>query len=135
MKNPVTILLLISLLSLTNLQAQVPVVSWPDRFAASFGMELERDPEGKILIIRVDSTGEAALKGVVPGNELLGWNTLPSHKALGKVRVRPYRRLFPGLTDDQIRLVLLTRGRQGESAEVFVMTATGNNRGIRLTAR
>jgi hypothetical protein len=135
LKNLITILSLIGLLETGNTLAQEPAIPWPDRYAASFGLGLQRDPEGKILIIKVDSTGEATQKGVVPGNELLGWNQLPAGRALGKIRVKPYRKLFPEWDDDRIRLVLLTRGRPGETAEVFVMTATGNNRGIKLTAK
>ncbi|MDD2571083.1 MAG: hypothetical protein PHN30_03510 [Bacteroidales bacterium] len=135
MKKIISISLFICILSSINLPAQDKPFPWPERYSSTYGIHLERDAEGKILITAVDSTTVAAERGIVPGYELLAWNQLPTDQALKKIRVRRYRKLFPDHTDDQIRLILLTRGHPGDSAEVFVLTETENNRGIRLSIK
>jgi hypothetical protein len=108
---------------------------WPERFTASYGFEIMTDHNGLIIVSSADSTLQAYKLGVRPGMELLGWNTIPVKRKLESMNVRKYRKSFPVMTDQNIKLMLLTRGRPGETAEVFFMTATGNNRGLRLTAR
>jgi len=117
---------------------QNPVIQqpgWPDRYSATFGFEIMADHNGLIIVSSVDSTSQAYKLGVRPGMELLGWNTLPVRRKLESLKVRKYRKSFPVMTDQYIKLMLLSRGRPGETAEVFFMTPTGNNWGIRLTAR
>ncbi len=92
------------------------------------------DHNGLIIVSSVDSTSQAYKLGVRPGMELLGWNTLPIRRKLESMKVRKYRKSFPVMTDQKIKLMLLPRGRPGETAEVFFMTPSGNNWGIRLTA-
>ena len=106
--------------------------NWPDRFTAWFGFEIMADHNGIIIISAADSTSEAYKLGVRPGMEVLGWNTLPIMRKLESMKVRKYRKYWPLLTDQQIKLLLLPRGRFGETAEVFFMTPTGNNWGIRI---
>ena len=108
--------------------------AWPKRYSASYGFELMADHNGVIIVASVDTTYNAYKRGVRPGMELLGWNTQPLKKKLELMRVTKYRKNFPGMTDEKIKLTLLTRGKQGETAEVFFLTSTGNNRGIKLTA-
>jgi len=109
--------------------------NWPERYSGSYGFELMIDHNGLIIVSSIDSTSQAYKLGVRPGMELLGWNTLPISRKLESMKVSKYRKLFPVMTDQNIKLMLLSRGRPGETAEVFFMTPTGNNRGIRLTAR
>ncbi len=109
--------------------------AWPVRYSASYGFELMADHNGVIIVASVDSTTAAYQLGVKPGMELIGWNTLPLKRKLDSMKVRKYMKNFPGMTQEKIKLVLLTRGKPGESAEAFFMTSTGNNRGIRLTAK
>jgi hypothetical protein len=90
------------------------------------------DHNGLIIVSSADSTSQAYKLGVRPGMELLGWNTIPVVRRLESMKVRKYRKSFPVMSDQNIKLMLLTRGRPGESAEVFFMTATGNNWGVRL---
>ena len=111
---------------------QTPI--WPKAYTATFGFEIMEDHTGGIIVSLVDSTTQAYQLGVRPGMELIGWNTLPVKKKLDSMKVRRYRKSFPMLTDERIKLLLLPRGRPGEKAEVFFMTPTGNNRGISLTA-
>jgi hypothetical protein len=66
--------------------------------------------------------------------EILGWNTLPIKKKLESMRINRVKKYFPTLTKTNLKLLLLPRGRPGERAEVFFMTPTGNNWGIRITA-
>lgn len=108
---------------------------WPERYSATYGFELMIDHNGLIIVSSADSTSQAYKLGVRPGMEILGWNTLPIRRKLESMKVRKYRKLFPVITDQNIRLMLLTRGRPGETAEVFFMTPTGNNWGVRLSAR
>lgn len=108
--------------------------SWPERFSASYGFEIMEDHNGLIIVSSVDTTKQAYQLGVRPGMEILGWNTLPIQRKLESMRVKKYRKDFPVMTDDQIRLLILPRGRPGDTAEIFLMTPTGNNRGIRLAA-
>jgi hypothetical protein len=109
--------------------------SWPKGFEASYGFELIRDHDSRIIVYRVDTLSDAYAKGIRPGVEVIGWNQVPLERKLKHMRVRKFRDHFPGLSDEQIRLALITRGKPGESAEVFLMTGTGNNRGIRITIR
>jgi hypothetical protein len=113
----------------------VPQEKWPNRYSATFGFELMVDHNGLIIVASADSTCQAWLLGVRPGMEVLGWNTLPIRRKLESMNIRRYRKSFPVMTDQNIRMMLLTRGRPGETAEIFFMTISGNNRGIRLTAR
>jgi hypothetical protein len=115
----------------TNFQTPV---TWPEKYAYSYGFELLRDHDGRLIIWSVDSTSQAFRLGVRPNMDLIGWNTLPVDKALASIKVRKYRKLLPTHTDEQIRMTLLSRGHCGEQAEVFLMTETGNNRGIRVQA-
>jgi hypothetical protein len=107
---------------------------WPVRYAASFGFEVMADHNGLIIVASADSTRQAYKLGLRPGMQVLGWNTLPVKKKLDSMKIGRYRKSFPLMNDQNIRLMLLTRGRPGERAEVFFMTPTGNNRGISLTA-
>jgi predicted metalloprotease with PDZ domain len=107
---------------------------WPKTLACSFGFELMTDHNGQIIVASVDSTSGAYRMGVRPGMDVIGWNTLPIQRKLQSMRVRKYRKTFPMMSDDQIKLLILTRARPGDSAEVFFMTPTGNNRGIRVEA-
>jgi hypothetical protein len=88
-----------------------------------------------IIVSSVDTTTQAYKLGVRPGMELLAWNTLPVKRKLSSMKVNKYRKSYPLLTDDLIKLLLITRGRQGETAEAFFLTPSGNNRGIRLIAK
>ena len=112
-----------------------PQNRWPERYAGSYGFELMTDHNGLIIVSSADSTSRAYKLGVKPGMELLGWNTLPVKRKLESMNVRKYRKSFPVLSDQNIKLLLLTRGRPGETAEVFFMTNTGNNWGIRVRAK
>lgn len=107
---------------------------WPERYLGTFGFEIMSDRANVIIVSSADSTSQAYRLGVRPGMEVLGWNTLPILKKLETMKVRKYRKLFPVTTDQNIKMILLTRGRPGETAEVFFMTPSGNNRGIRLRA-
>lgn len=109
--------------------------TWPESFSATFGFELIADHQGSIIVFSVDSTSRTYQLGVRPGMELLGWNTLPLQRKLESMKVRKYRKSFPGMTDQKLKLMLITRGRPGDKAEAFFLTETGNNRGIRLTAQ
>jgi hypothetical protein len=93
------------------------------------------DHNGAIIVASADTTREAFRLGLRPGLEIIGWNTLPIKKKLDSMNVRRLRKQFPLMSDQNIRLIILTRGRDGEKAEVFYATETGNQRGIRLTAR
>lgn len=108
--------------------------NWPDRYAGSYGFEIMADHNGTIIVSSADTTHQAFKLGIRPGMALLGWNQLTVDRKIESIKVRKYRKIFPVMTDQNIKLMLLTRGRPGESAEVFFMTATGNNRGVRLTA-
>ncbi len=108
--------------------------AWPKAYSVTFGFEIMADHYGLIIVSSVDSTTQAYQLGVRPGMELIGWNTLPVKRKLDSMKVRRYRKAFPMLTDERIKLLLLPRGRPGEKAEVFFMTHSGNNRGISLTA-
>ena len=108
---------------------------WPVKCAGSYGFDLMMDHIGLIIVSSADSTSQAYKLGVRPGMELLGWNTIPVKRKLESMKVKNYRKLFPVLSDQNIKLLLLTRGRPGETAEVFFMTTTGNNWGIRVTAK
>jgi hypothetical protein len=105
---------------------------FPLHYSGSYGFEIIADHNGVIIVSSVDTTGQAYKLGVRPGMELLGWNTQPVRRKLESMKVRKYRKVFPLMSDQNIKLKLLTRGRSGESAEVFFMTPTGNNWGIRL---
>jgi hypothetical protein len=107
---------------------------WPARYSATFGFELMADHNGVIIVSSVDTTLQAYKLGVRPGMELLAWNTLPLARKMESMKIRKYRKEYPVMTDLKIKLMLLTRGRPGETAEVFFLTSTGNYRGIRLTA-
>ena len=107
---------------------------WPERYSASYGFTLMADHNGVIIVASVDTTSNTYKLGVRPGMELLGWNTLPLKRKLDEMKVRKYKNYFPGLSDEKIKLILICRGSRGETAEAFFMTATGNNRGIKLTA-
>lgn len=109
--------------------------NWPKAFRASYGFEAIADHNGVIIVSLVDTTTQAYQLGVRPGMEVLGWNTLPIRRKLDTMNIKRFRKNFPGLTDQQVKLALLCRGRPGESAEVFFMTETGNNRGLRITAK
>lgn len=106
--------------------------NWPERYAGSYGFELMIDHNGLIIVSSADSTSQAYKLGVRPGMEILGWNTLPIRRKLETMKVRKYRKLFSVMADQNLRLMLLTRGRPGETAEVFFMTPSGNNWGVRL---
>jgi predicted metalloprotease with PDZ domain len=108
---------------------------WPERYSASFGFDLMIDHNSMIIISSIDSTSQAYKLGIRPGMEILGWNKLPIRKKLESMKVNRYRKQYPLLKDLDIRLMLITRGRPGETAEIFFMTETGNNRGLRLTAQ
>jgi len=108
---------------------------WPERYAASVGFDAVRDHDSKIIVLRIDSLSEAYRKGIRPGMEIIGWNTLPIERYLNTIRTRKMERYFPGFKKDELRIHLLTRGQPGEAAQVFFMTGTGNNWGLRLTMR
>jgi len=108
---------------------------WPERYSASYGFDLMIDHNALIIISSIDSTSQAYKLGIRPGMEILGWNKLPIRKKLESMKVNRFRKHFPLLKDQDIRLLLLTRGRPGEAAEIFFMTETGNNRGLKLTAQ
>lgn len=108
---------------------------WPSRYTASYGFELMTDHNGVIIVASIDTTSRAYTLGMRPGMEILGWNTLPIRRKLESMKIKRYRKVFPLLTDDKIKLLLLPRSRPGDIAEVFYMTPTGNNRGISLEAR
>ncbi len=108
--------------------------AWPVQYTATYGFEAIADHNGLIIVGSVDSTRQAYKLGIRPGMEIIGWNTLPLKRKLDSMNVRKYRKNFPAQTDQKIKLILLTRGRPGETAEVFFMTPTGNNRGIRVIA-
>jgi predicted metalloprotease with PDZ domain len=108
---------------------------WPERYAASFGFELMTDHNGLIIVASVDTTGQAHRLDVRPGMEVIGWNRIHIQKRIKSIRPGRYRKSYPLMTEEQVRLLLLTRGRPGEKAEVFFITETGNARGIGLTAR
>ena len=93
------------------------------------------DHNGLVIVSSIDTTTLAYSKGIRPGMEIIGWNTLPVKKKLETIPVGKYRKLFPMHSDLQIQLMLLPRGKPDESAEVFFMTPSGNNWGIRLTTR
>lgn len=118
-----------------SLAFQYQTTHWPERVAASYGFEVMYDHNKLIIVSSVDTTTQAYKLGVRPGMELLAWNTLPVSRKLNSMKVSKYRKSFPLITDEQIKLILITRGRQGETAEAFFMTPTGNNRGIRLIAK
>lgn len=105
-----------------------------EKYSVSYGFEVMADHNGKIIVSSADSTRQAYRLGVRPGMEILGWNTLPVLRKLESMKIRKYRKLYPGMTDMDIKLFLLTRGRPGEQAQVFFMTPTGNNWGIGLKA-
>jgi hypothetical protein len=107
---------------------------WPKRYRASFGFELMADHNGTIIVSSIDSTSIAYRLGMRPGMEVMGWNTLPVKERMESMNVRRYRKYFPLMSDQKIRMMLITRGRPGETAEVFFLTGTGNNRGIRIKA-
>jgi predicted metalloprotease with PDZ domain len=111
---------------------QKPV--WPERYSASYGFDLMTDHNELIIISSIDSTCRAYRMGIRPGMEVIGWNTLPIQEKLQSMKVRKYRKIFPVMTDQNIRLVLLARGRPGETAEVFLLTETDNNKGIKVIA-
>ena len=137
MKIFVKIMVLIGLCSLGmggTTQESVPKAVWPARYAASFGFEVMMDHNGLIIVSSIDSTCQAYQAGVRPGMEVLGWNTLPVKKKLESMKVRRYKKSFPAMSESGIKLLLLPRGRPGESAQVFFMTPTQNNRGIRIKA-
>ncbi len=115
-------------------QETKPATNWPRQISVTYGFELMADHNGVIIVAAIDSTLGAYKLGMRPGMEILAWNTLPIKRKLDAMKVRKYKKLFPLLTDEKIKLMILTRGRPGESAEVYFMTATGNNRGIRVTA-
>jgi len=127
------LLLGISSMMAAGVSGQVP--AWPEKYSASFGFEIMADHNGVIIVASADSTCGAYLLGVRPGMEVLGWNTLPLKRKFESMNVKKYRKLFPLQSDLQIKMMLLTRGRPGESAQVFFMKPTGNNWGIRLTAK
>jgi len=106
--------------------------SWPKGYEASYGFELIRDHDSRIIVYRVDTLSDAYARGIRPGLEVIGWNQLPLERKLKQMRVKQFRDHFPGLSDEQIRFALITRGKPGDSAEVFIMTDTGNNRGVRI---
>ncbi|MFH0760186.1 MAG: hypothetical protein V2A67_01630 [Bacteroidota bacterium] len=108
---------------------------WPARYKASFGFEAVRDHDSKVIVFRIDSLSDAYLKGIRPGMEIIGWNTLPVERYLKKIKVGKTSKSFPGIGSEELRIMLLTRGRPGETAEVFFMTGTGNNWGIRIVTR
>ena len=105
---------------------------WPARYSASYGFEAVRDHDSKVIVLRVDSLSDAYRKGIRPGMEIIGWNTLPVERYLKKIKIRNTIKSFPGITTNELRIMFLTRGRPGETAEVFFMTSTGNNWGIRI---
>jgi len=108
--------------------------AWPARYAASYGFEAVRDHDSKVIVLRVDSLSDAYRKGIRPGMEIIGWNTLPVERYLKEIKVRKAIKSFPGIKSEELRIMLLTRGRPGETAEVFFVTGTGNNWGIRIVA-
>lgn len=108
------------------------ITDWPERFPATYGFEAMADHNGVIIVGSVDSTRHAYKLGIRPGMEIIGWNTLPLKRKLESIKVRKYRKNFPAQTDQKIKLLLLTRGKPGETAEIFFVTSTGNNRGVRL---
>lgn len=114
-------------------EALVQSPTWPGRYEASFGIEIMADHNNSIIVAVTDTTSQAYKLGVRPGMEVIGWNTLPIRKKLESMKVRKYRKTFPLMTDEKIKLILLARGRPGETAEVFFLTPTGNNWGVRLT--
>lgn len=116
----------LGILSLAGQQA------WPTRYAVSYGFEAIRDHDSKVIVLRVDSLSDAYRKGIRPGMEIIGWNTLPVERHLKNIKVRKTIKSFPGVTSDELRIMLLTRGRPGETAEVFLVTSTGNHWGIRI---
>ena len=101
---------------------------------SSYGFELIRDHDAKIIIFRIDSLSDAYGKGIRPGMELIGWNTLPIERKLAKMKVKKYRKSYPGYSDEQIRFHLLVQGKPSESAELFFMTEAGNNWGVKIVA-
>jgi hypothetical protein len=109
-------------------------VAWPERYSATFGFEIMADHNGKIIVSSVDTISRAWKLGVRPAMEVLGWNTLPVRRKLDSMKVRRFLKQFPVMTEENIRLMLLTRGRPGERAEVFFMKPSGNNWGILLRA-
>jgi len=122
-------------LSLEVCRAQTAGIKWPERFSGSIGFEVDKNKDSGIIVAVVDSTSEAFRKGIRPGLEIIGWNRLPVNVALGKIKPKRYRKYFGEIPDEKNRLLLLTRGRPGETAEVFILTNTGNNRGIKLIFR
>ena len=109
--------------------------SWTARYAASYGFDAVRDHDRRIVVLRVDSLSDAYQKGVRPGMEIIGWNTLPVEQYLTKIDLKKIVKSFPGIKKEDLRILLLTRGRPGETAEVFFMTETGNNWGVRIVTR
>lgn len=93
------------------------------------------DHNGVIIVSWVDSTSQAYKVGVKPGMEVQAWNTIPIKRKLESMNVLKYRKAYPLLTDKDIRMILLTRGRPGETAEIYVLTPTGNSRGVRISTR
>jgi len=108
---------------------------WTARYVASYGFDAVRDHDGRIVVLRVDSLSDAYQKGVRPGMEIIGWNTQPILKYLKNIDLRKTIKSFPGVRKEDLRILLLTRGRPGETAEVFFMTETGNNWGVRIVTR
>ena len=99
---------------------------------ATYGFELMRDHDGRIIIYSIDSLSDGYQKGIRPGMQVIGWNTVPIERKLKTIPVRKLRKQFPGLTDDQIRLNFLAHPPGAESAEIFFMTETENNWGVRV---
>ncbi len=108
---------------------------WPERYAGSFGFELMADHNGNIIVASIDTTSQAYRLEIRPGMEVVGWNRIHIKKRIKLIHTGRYRKAYPLMTEEQVRLMLLTRGRPGEKAEVFFITPTGNARGVGLTAR
>jgi hypothetical protein len=113
---------------------EIENTTWPKRYPASYGFTIMADHNGLIIVASVDSTTSTYKLGIRPGMEVLAWNAVPLKAKLESMKIDKYRKLFPLMSDQNIKLMLLTRGRAGESAEVYFMTESGNNRGVRVYA-
>lgn len=109
--------------------------AWPVQYSASYGFEAFRDHDNKVIVLRIDSLSDAYRKGIRPGMQIIGWNTLPIERYLKNIKVRKSLKSFPGIQSEELRIMLLTRGRPGETAQVFFLTDTGNSWGIRIKIR
>lgn len=96
------------------------------------GFDLLRFPDGSCRVISVDSSGQAFLKGLRPGDQILGWNGSNIHQVIQE-SVTPWG-MHPAslVTRELLQDYFMTRGPVNQSVELFYENATGNTKGIRV---